>query len=217
MTSPVSSPDGLPRGVRIAAAVCLVLSALTGMMAGVEAMGLTHFSEYREAHLEPRRSTLLGTDPVMAQRMLEAQFSALEPMREPRSVVLGGLAVACAFAFVASGRLLRPAGMPRDGMRRLLGGAAITAALLRTIDGAQWTVVARRMGAAMGENPGLLPEFQDPAAAAQLKSLAPGLLAGSSIVQTAVVAGAFAILGQYFRSQGVRDAITAQDGPTESE
>ncbi|MBU8899759.1 hypothetical protein DRW03_22730 [Corallococcus sp. H22C18031201] len=215
MTSLVSGPEGLPRRVRIAAAVCLVLSILTGMLSAMEAIGLSHFSEYREAHLEQRRTTLLGGDPIVAERLYEAQFAALEPMREPRSVLLGALAVACAFTFVASGRLLRPAGLPRDGMRRMLGGAALTAAILRTIDGAQWTVVARRMGVAMAENLGKLPEFQDPLAADQLKQFMPSLMAGSSVLQTAVVAGTFALIGQYFRSQGVRDAITAKDGPTE--
>jgi hypothetical protein len=203
--------------VRIAAAICLVLSSFCGMWAGMEAVGLTHFSEYREAQLDAPHPTPTGVDAEVAQRMLEAKFAALEPMREPRSVVLGALAVACALAFVASGRLLRPAGLPREGMRRLLGGAALTSALLRTIDGAQATVVSRRMGAAMAEHIGKLSEFQDPEVASMMKRIAPTLLASGSVVQTALVAGAFALLGQYFRSQRVRDAITAQDGPAESE
>ena len=57
-------------------------------------------------------------------------------MREPRIALLGSLAVVCAFVFVAARRMLRPGGMPREGMRRLLSGAAISAAILRTIDGA---------------------------------------------------------------------------------
>ncbi|MBJ6761960.1 hypothetical protein JGU66_14390 [Myxococcaceae bacterium JPH2] len=215
MTSPASGPEGLPRRVRIAATVCLVLSILSGMLAGMEAYGLSDFSKYREASLEPRRATLLGGDPVIAERLVEAQFSVLEPMREPRLVVLSVLGMSCMVAFVASGRMLRPAGLPREGMRRMLGGAALTAAVLRTIDGAQWTVVARRMGAVMAESLGKMPEFQDPLAADQMKQMMPTLMAFGSILQTALVAGTFALIGQYFRSQSVRDVITAQDGPAE--
>jgi len=45
----------------------------------------------------------------------------------------------------------------------------------------------------------------------------PWMAMGMSVFATALVAGTFALLGQYFRSDSVREAITAQDGPPEEE
>jgi hypothetical protein len=189
--------------------VCLVLSSLTGLFSLSEALGLGHLSELKEAS-EP--SIPLMADKAVAERALEAQFAALEPMREPRALVLAALSVACALVFVSAGRLLRPDGLPLERMRRLLGGASIATAFLRTIDGAQWMVVARRMGLAMAEAMSTLPEFQEPEMAAQVKATVPLLMSGSTVVQTAFVAGTFALLGQYFRGERVRQAISALDG-----
>ena len=40
-------------------------------------------------------------------------------------------------------------------------------------------------------------------------------LAIEALAMTAFVAGGFALLGQYFRSERVRQVVTAQDGPAE--
>jgi hypothetical protein len=45
------------------------------------------------------------------------------------------LAISMFFTFVSRGRVLRPAGLPREGIRRLLCGAALVSAVLRTVDG----------------------------------------------------------------------------------
>ncbi|WP_257458046.1 hypothetical protein [Archangium lipolyticum] len=209
MNPPATPSQRLPRGIRFAAVVCLVLSSLTGLFALSEALGLGHLSELKESS-QPRIT--LMADKAVTERAFEAQFAALEPMREPRSLVLGALSVACALVFVSAGRLLRPDGLPLGRMRRLLGGASIAAAFLRTIDGAQWMVVAKRMGVAMAEAMSTLPEFQEPQMAAQVKATVPLLMSGSTVLQTAFIAGSFALLGQYFRSERVRQAVSAQDG-----
>jgi hypothetical protein len=207
---PAPQPQRLPRGIRIAAVLCLILSGLTGMSAVTEASSLTQFSEYKEAVLS--NAGRFG-DPESNEHVLRAQFSALEPMRELRTLLLGTLAVVCAFVFVAAGRMLRPGGLPREGMRRLLGGAAIVAAILRTIEGAQWMVVVDHMGAALVKGP--FPEWQDPTSIELIKRFGPSILSAGYIAMTAFVAGAFIILGQYFRSERVRQVVTAQDGPAE--
>ena len=203
------APPPLPRRVRFAAVVCLVLSGLTGLFALSEVMSLGHLSELRETK-QPQLSVL--GDPAVTQRAFEAQLSALEPMRESRSLVLGALSVACAFTFVAAGRLLRPGGLPLERVRRLLGGAAIAAALLRTIDGAQWAVVARRMAVTLVEALRQQPEFQAPEMAAQLEPTVLFFMSASTMLQTALVAGTFALLGTYFRSETVRQAVIAHGG-----
>ncbi|WP_199724369.1 MULTISPECIES: hypothetical protein [unclassified Corallococcus] len=213
----VTRPGGLPRGVRIAAGLCLMLSTLTGFLACSEASVMMNFEAHREAQREHTPTiALLGKDPAVTQAIMEAQLSALSPMRESRALVLTGLTVACTLLFFASSRMLRsPDGIPRNGFRQMLGGAGIFAALMRTIDGAQWTVVARHTSQAMVEGLKGLPEFQDPAASQQLYALVPSLMTISAVLPTVLVAGGFALLAQYFRSEGVREAILTLDGPTE--
>ncbi|PTL82758.1 hypothetical protein [Vitiosangium sp. GDMCC 1.1324] len=208
MTSPASPAPGLPRGIRFAAFVGLVLSAFTGFFALSESMGLGRLSEFKEASGSSHFS-IVG-DPAIDARISKAQLAALESMREPRSLVLGALSVACALVFVSAGRMLRPEGLPLERMRRMFGGAAIAAALLRTIDGAQGAVVARRMGPVLTEAMKTLPEFQGPAS--DHLQVIPWIVSASTVMLTALVAGTFALLGQYFRSERVRQAISAQDG-----
>lgn len=210
MNPPVPAPQGLPRGIRFAAILCLVLSSLTGFSALRETLELGHLSELRDEASNMARFSK-ERDMILVARISEAQFAALEPMRESRSLVLGALSVACALAFVTAGRLLRPGGLPLERMRRLLGGAAIAAALLRTIDGAQWAVVARRMAPAMMEVLHTVPNL-DAQALADVRANLPGFAAALTMGMTALIAGTFAVLGQYFRSEGVRQVISAQDG-----
>jgi hypothetical protein len=198
--------------------VCLVLSGLTGLFSLKEALELGHLAKVKEAHLA---SLPAMGDPAMNALTVEAEYAALETMREPRSLILVALSVACAFTFIASSRLLRPDGLPLESMRRLLGGAAIATAVLRTMDGAQLAVVFRRTGQAMGEALGkavtVPPELQDPAMLAWMKSFMPVFMTTAAVLWTALVAGTFALLGQYFRSEGVRQVILTQDGPREEE
>ena len=215
MSRPVSpASPGLPRRIRFAAAVCLVLSSLTGLLSLKEALELGNLSEVKEAQLA--RLPAMG-NPAMNAPTLEAYYAALEPMREPRSLILVGLTVACAFTFIAASRLLRPDGLPLESMRRLLGGAAIAAAILRTMDGAQFAVVFRRMGEALGQTMSLPPDIQDPTEIAMMRAFAPVFMTVTAVLWTAFIAGTFALLGQYFRSERVRQVITAQDGPQEED
>jgi hypothetical protein len=210
VSSPAGQSQRLPRGIRIAAVLSLILAGMTGMASLTEASRLTEFSEYKEAMLD--NAGRFG-DRESNEHLLHAQFSALEPMREPRIFLLATLAVVCAFVFVAAARMLRPGGLPREGMRRLLGGAAILAAILRTIEGAQWMVVVDHMSSALVKGP--FPAWQDAATIELIQRFAPTVLAAGYIGMTAVIAGGFILLGQYFRSERVRQVVTAQDGPAE--
>ncbi len=119
----------------------------------------------------------------------------------------------CAFVFVGASRMLRPGGMPREGMRSLISWASLLAAVLRTIDGAQFQVVVDHMGAALVKGP-FPPEWE----AAQLEAIkqyGPAVLTWFYRGLTFAVAGSFAVLGQYFRSERVRQVVMAQDGQTE--
>ena len=208
MTRPVSSAPSLPRGLRLAAIVSLLFSAPTGFLALSESLGLGQLAEHREAAGSSPFS-LVG-DPTIDARITQAQYNALEPQRESRALVLGALSVACAFVFVSAGRILRPDGLPLERMRRMLSGSALTVAVLRTIDGAQWAVVARRMAPVIVDAMKALPSFQG--AAAEELQVMTWLMPAISMAFTAFVAGTFVVLGQYFQSDSVRHAISAQDG-----
>jgi len=202
----------LPGGIRFAAMLGMVFAAFTGWNALVEASRMVHLFESRSRDLE-QGAAVAAESAELYQRLIETYYAALEPMREPRGVLMALLAVACAFVFVASARMLRPYGLPRDGMRRILGRAAILAAVLRTVDGAQFAVVARRMGDTMAESLNLLPNVPPELTLEFARSFFPSVGTGGAVLATALVAGTFAILGQYFRSERVREAVAVRDGP----
>lgn len=207
MTRPVAPRPVLPRGVRFAAAVAFLLSAVTGFFTLNEFAELSRLSELRAASAS-QPFTVVG-DPKLDAPIAQAWFAALESMRESRSLILGALLVAYALVFVSSGRMLRPEGLRLEGMRRLLGGSAIAVALLRTIDGAQLSVVASRMGPALANAMRVVSGAQG--AEADAYESAAGLVTASVALFTAFIAGTFALLGQYFRGERVRQAILALD------
>jgi hypothetical protein len=210
VSEPAPKPPRLPRDIHIAAVLALILSGLIGMSSVVELSRLAQLSKYKEAVLSSpgaREENTLNT------QLLLAQFAAEDSMLEPRAFLLGVLAVACAFIFVGASRMLRPRGLPREGMRGLLSWASLLAAVLRTIDGAQFQVVVDQMGAALVKGP--FPSEWSADQLEAIKQYGPAVLTWFYRGLTAVVAGSFAVLGQYFRSERVRQTVVALDGPTE--
>ncbi|NOJ80175.1 hypothetical protein [Myxococcus xanthus] len=207
-----SSRKGLPGGIRFAAIVGLVLSILTGWAALMEAVEMANFYEARSLRMEQELPRLPGA-PALDPKIFEVYYAALEPMREPRAVLLGLLAVACAFVSVSAARMLNPENLHRDTLSRVLSRAAIIAAGLRTIDGAQMSVAKQRLFAALAEPMSKMPEFPPDITVETSREILSAMGVGSAVFGTVVVAGTFAILGQYFRSQRVREAMAVQDGP----
>jgi hypothetical protein len=136
-------------------------------------------------------------------KVFEAQAQAMKPDRQARAALLVLLAISMFFTFVCAGRVLRPAGLPREGIRRLLCGAAVVSAVLRTVDGAADAAYALRLAHLVV---GLLPAD---------RQLPPGWLAptslGFSIARTVLVAGTLAIIAQYFRSARMKAWAALQD------
>jgi hypothetical protein len=187
-----------------------LISGLIGMSTVLELSRLAQLSEYKEA---VRTGPGAQAENALNVQLLLAQFSAEDNMREARSFLLGALAVVCAFVFVAAARILRPGGLPREGMRRLLCWASLLAAVLRTIDGAQFQVVVDHMGAALVKGP--FPAYWEAGQIDLVKDHGPAVLTWFYRGVTAFVAGTFVLLSQYFRSERVRQVVIAQDGPTE--
>ncbi len=193
----------LPIRIRNGAVACMLLSAGVGFFSASEALNLAQVSELREGPLF-RIPTL--KDSAEVERVM---IRALRPMRAFRAGTLSALSVACAFCFVSAGRLLYPRGLSRENMRRLLGTSLLIAAVLRTVDGAQWAVVMHRV--AKEAAPQLLQGALDNPAGVDLeaKQLMPAVFSAVSVVQTVIVVGAFTLLAHYFRLQRVKEGIAA--------
>jgi hypothetical protein len=196
----------LPTRIRNAAVGCMLISAGVGFFSASEALSLAQVAELKEGHLF-RIPTL--KDSAEVEKVL---IRALRPMRALRAGILSALSVACAFSFVSAGRLLYPRGLSRENMRRLLATSLLIAAVLRTVDGAQWAVVMHRvakeaapqiLAGAFNNAAGLDPEA---------KQLMPMIFSAVTVVQTGIVVGAFTLLAHYFRLQRIKEGIaTAQD------
>jgi hypothetical protein len=189
LTAPRSVVGSQARAVAI---VCMLVSGISGAASVSEAFALSERLSARTEAL-PR-----GTPTAdLFARLTEARVRAMQQDRHARAALLIVLAISLFFTFVSAGRVLRPAGLPREGIRRLLCGAAVVSAVLRTVDGAADAASAVRFGrfATQLVPPGerLPPDW----------SLGP-FAVGLSVAQTLLVAGTLAIIAQYFRSARVK-------------
>jgi len=192
----------LPKRIRHAAVACMLISAGVGFISATEALNLGQLSELGERHLL-RIPSLKDSAPVE-----KALVRALQPIRGVRAAILSALSVACAFSFVSAGRLLYPRGLSRENMRRLLGIALLVAAVLRTIDGAQWAVVMHRV--AKEAAPHLLEGTLESGISGEVDAKQLTMLFNAvSVLQTGFVVGAFTLLAHYFRLQRVKEGIAA--------
>jgi hypothetical protein len=197
----------LPAPLRNRALLCVILGAMCGFSSVSEATAMARLSELKE---QTREMTSLF-DPEVNEKVALAQTAALEGMRMPRAFVLGALAIACALMFIAAARLMRPGGLPRSSVRALLVHSALAAAVLRTLDGAQMTVVVQRMGAAaVKAMANAEPLVNNPEQAAVASLFGPGIMI-FSIGYTALMAGTFLLMSMYFRSEKVKQILAFVD------
>ncbi len=197
MTAPRSAVGSQARAVAI---ICMLVSGVSGAASVSAAVGLSDRG-IRSAESLPR-----GTPTTdLFARLAEAHARASQPDRHARAALLVVVAISMFFTFVSAGRVLRPAGLSREGIRRLLCGAALVSAVLRTVDGAADAAFALRFARFATQ---VLPPGErvppDP-------GLAPTLTLGTSIIQTVLVAGTLAIVAQYFRSARVKAWAALKD------
>jgi hypothetical protein len=186
----------------------VVLAALVGLSASSELFALRRLSEV-EFHPV---STAWPMSAELAKKISEVARASLFGMRESRMVVLGLLSMSCMLAFVFILRLWRPFGVPRHIVLRVVSVVLLGCALLRTVDGAQQAVMARRMGAALAteivKEP---PQGMEPEVARSMGPMMPALAVGAYVAWTLLIAGCFAALAQYFRSQRAQKVFTVGD------
>ena len=197
MTAPPSAVGSQARAVAI---ICMLVSGVSGAASVSAAVGLSDRG-IRSAESLPR-----GTPTAdLFARLAEAHARASQPDRHARAALLVVVAISMFFTFVSAGRVLRPAGLPREGIRRLLCGAALVSAVLRTVDGAADAAFALRFARLASQ---VLPPGQR---IPPDSGFAPTLTLGTSILQTVLVAGTLAIVAQYFRSARVKAWAALQD------
>ncbi len=190
MTAPRSAVGSQARAVAI---VCMLVSGLSGAASVSGAVGLSDLISRSNESL-PRGTP---TEDLFA-RLAEAHDRAAQPDRHARAALLIVLAISMFFTFVSAGRVLRPAGLSREGIRRLLCGSALVSAVLRTVTGGADAAFALRFARVATQL--LPPGEQFPAAS----GVTPMLAMGISVAQTVLVAGSLAIIAQYFRSARVK-------------
>jgi len=196
LTAPRPAVGSQARAVAI---LCMLVSSVSGAWSFSEAFS------FFEPWTRSTESLPRGTPgaEVMA-RFAEATLRAMRPDRQARAALLVILAISLMFTFVSAGRVLRPAGLPREGIRKLLCTSAVISAVLRTVDGAADAAFSLRLARIAAQ---LVPPGE-PLAEWLLR---PPFAVGISVFRTVLVAGALAIIAQYFRSARVKAWAALQD------
>lgn len=182
------------------------LSAMVGLGAAGSMAEVIDLEQIVEAG--PPKSVPFG-EMFYSKQALAAQYHAqiggLESMRTSRVVVEVLLSTLAAMSLVSAIRLLRPAGVPREGVRKMLGLTALGCAILRTIDGAQSTALAKKVGLAIDK---AMVESNPPGGYVDgVASVAAPMM---SMIFTVIFVVGFLAVFAYFGSAGVR-AITARE------
>lgn len=209
----------LPTGVLICTLGALVLGTCSGMGATSQAITLLDPSA---AVARPSQETLSNEEVAVERALTELQVArerAGRPFRSLRLFTVLGLSLSTMFCLVTALRLLFPAGLQRWPLIRVLSGAAILSAVLRTLDGAFEFALRSQLADPMRR----LAEAQAAAMAAttaerppgtedllqQAAELVPRLGLWMAGLSTFVVAGGFLAIGQFLR----RDKVRAQFAP----
>jgi hypothetical protein len=205
---PVPSQTPLPQRTRALTIIVMVMSAFVGMTSVMDAMRLANLSS-----MPAQISAALGPyDPKMLQKAYELQIALLNGVKEPRMLLLALLAFASTLIFVAAGRMLRPGGMPRESMRKLIVGAGFAAAVVRVADGAQSAAIWRKVMPVVAQ---ALPETMRKVPAGtslpELMRFISDVTVAAFGAWTLLVAGLFVLVSQHFRSPKIRELVQRSD------
>lgn len=200
MSSP-SVPAALPTPLVTACVLTLVLSSFVGLSAAGSLTDAVFLEQLRAA------PPLQWFPDASANAHVQAALvGALEQLRVPRALTAGALCLFCGLGLVGAMRMLRPREMPRESLRRLLSGALLWCAVLRTIEGAEDAVLYRRYALALAE--GFIQADRAAAEVADAFRSIMGLVGVlTACALTAVMVGGFVLLRQYFRSARVQKLL----------
>lgn len=203
MTGSAQSPGAVGSQARAIALLCMVVTFGSGIWTA---------SDFLRLSGGPATPAELPRGSPQAERIAqlsELMARAAEPDRELLRALLLILAVSLSFTFVCALRVLRPSGLPREGVRKLLGGSALVSALLRTVEGAAQAALSLRVARGLSSLIGQ-PGWDDRAFVSARPYLTQALV-GWSVFQTVAVAGSVLLVAQYFRSARAREWAAVQD------
>ena len=198
----MSEPKALPSGLKRASLVALVAGALMGILSAHSMAQVLEPIDY-DALTKAEPPVVAGPQALskLPPAFLKSYGRNLEAMKGSRIAILMLLSIASSLLFVSSLRMLRPLGVPREGVRRLLGGAALACAIFSTLDGAQSTAAANRASVAVDRV----------AVEEAIADWLPGMFGAVAVLIwagfTLVVAGSFTGLWMYFKSQRVQEQV----------
>lgn len=150
--------------------------------------------------------------PEVLRAVVRAETQQLESIKGFRLAVLMLLSTAATVVFLSAFRLLRPAGVPRQGARQILSLGLLLAAIARTVEGAQAASVAQRMAQAMLRAGGALKLPW----AEEADSAVITMVASSAAFSLCVVGGLLA-LRSHFESAAVKQQLEKLDRELPSE
>lgn len=203
MKEAAQSPGVVASQARAVAILCMVVTFASGIWT---ASDFLHFS----STLASRNELPTGTPQAeWLTQFSELARKAAEPDRGLLQVVLLLLAVSLSFTFVCALRVVRPGGLPREGVRKLLSASALVTAVLRTVEGAAQSALSLRVARGLAELGG--PPGWDAQAFVTAKPYLGQVVVGWWVFQTLVVAGSLLLVSQYFRSARARDWAAVQD------
>lgn len=201
------SSDGtpeLPAGLRRASIIALISGALLGIFSAYAMAQVLEPVDY-DALVKSEKLTFAGPQDMARAHLAfwKSYDRNLESWRGSRVAILMLLSICTSLLFVSALRMLRPMGVPREGVRRLIAGAAMACAIFSTLAGAQSAAAAKRASVAADRV----------AAEEAIKDWIPGLYGAVTVPLWSgfalLIAGAFAGLWMYFKSQRVQEQLAA--------
>jgi hypothetical protein len=202
LTQPVQQQTVVASQARAVAILCMLVTFASGIWTASDYL---RFS----TTLQPAEVTRGTPQAERFAQLNELLTRAAEPDKQPLRAVLLILAVSLSFTFVCALRVVRPGGLPREGVRKLLSASALISAVLRTVEGAAQASLSLRMARSLSALIGQ-PSWDDRASLVAKPYLTQAVV-GLSVFQTVVVAGSLLLVAQYFRSARVREWAAVKD------
>jgi hypothetical protein len=196
----------IPRSYRWVLVIALVMGFQVSFSAGFDFLEAVNHDDPPEMVGSESAAPGLGLSAVAQRRVWLARASgarsALEAMLPWRLATSSALAIFAGLVFLMAMRLrIVPEGRVRAAEH--LGRAALGAAVLRSIDGAENLAMARTIATEMGK--ALVSEaIADAELTASMITAAVSLASGA---WTLVMVASFVTLGNYFRSETLREAL----------
>lgn len=194
----------LPKSLKFAVALSLILAVFVGYFALGEAFGMNEIATQKG---EVERLPLQGSTELVAvvKAGLQSHLSFLEGTKTSRQFILGALWLATFWVLAGAMRVLRHSHQQREKAITVLSRSCLVVSVLRFVDGAQNTALWHHTGKALEK---MMVAHTLPA----LEHVAPEkiswVLVSAASLYTFLIAGFFLTLSMYFSSNKVQQQLS---------